>query len=111
MPAKLKKDLQDLSKALKALAAKVDKMQKQAGKAWVQKAAKGAAVKKAAPEKAAATGVDQVLSVVRQSKKGVGIADIMQKTGFGRKKVESIVFGLRKKGKVKNAGRGVYVKA
>jgi hypothetical protein len=35
----------------------------------------------------------------------------MQKTGFGRKRVENVVFRLKKQGKIRNVGRGVFVKA
>ena len=36
---------------------------------------------------------------------------IMEKTGFGKKKVENNVFRLRKRGEIENAAKGIYIKA
>jgi hypothetical protein len=35
----------------------------------------------------------------------------MEKTGFDQKKTYNIVYKLKKQGKIKSAGKGVYVKA
>ena len=125
---KLKKDLEAILKALNGLAQKVEKLQEQIGeetkptkkpKAKVAKkaparkvAAKKAAPKKAVPKKAKpATAVDTVLAIIRRSKKGVGMAALMEKTGYNQKKIANLVFKLRKQGKIKSVDRGVYVKA
>ena len=118
-----KKDLNDLSKTLRAATVKVEKLQKQFAemekkhpkmpvkKAPAKKAAeKKTVAKKVAPMKAGATGTDAVLAIVNRSKKGVDTAIVMKKTGFDRKKVANIVFRLKKQGKIKSAGKGVYVK-
>ena len=68
---------------------------------------KKAAVKKAAP----ATAVDTVLAIIKRSKKGVGTAALMEKTGYNQKKIANLVFKLRKQGKIKSVGKGTYVKA
>jgi septal ring factor EnvC (AmiA/AmiB activator) len=130
---KLQKDLGAILKTLNGLAQKVEKLQEQIGeenkstkkpkakavktkavkKAPTKKvASKKAAPKKAVPEKAKpATAVDTVLAIIRRSKKGVGMAALMEKTGYNQKKIANLVFKLRKQGKIKSVDRGVYVKA
>jgi predicted Rossmann fold nucleotide-binding protein DprA/Smf involved in DNA uptake len=71
-------------------------------------APKKTAVKKTAKKKASAS--DTVLALVNRSKKGVNSATLVEKTGFDKKKVANIVFRLRKQGKIKSVGRGVYTK-
>jgi DNA-binding IscR family transcriptional regulator len=51
-----------------------------------------------------------VLAIINRSKEGVDSATLAEKTGFDKKKIANIVFKLRKLGKVKSVGRGVYVK-
>ena len=117
---KLKKDLQAVNKEIKALAKKtesllkaVDKLEKPKptkkpkAKAVKKKAVKKAPVKKAKP----ATAVDTVLVIINRYKKGVGMAALMEKTGYNQKKIANLVFKLRKQGKIKSVDRGVYVKA
>ena len=57
------------------------------------------------------TAADTVLGIIKRSKKGIATAALMEKTGYNQKKVTNIVFKLRKQGKIKNEGKGVYVKA
>jgi predicted Rossmann fold nucleotide-binding protein DprA/Smf involved in DNA uptake len=125
---KLKKDLEAISKTLNGLVQKVQQLQEQIGeetkptkkpkakavkKAPIKKvAAKKAAPKKAVPKKAKpATAVDTVLAIIKKSKKGIGMAALMEKTGYNQKKIANLVFKLRKQGKIKSVDRGVYVKA
>jgi len=134
----LKKDLEAILKALNGLVQKVQKLQEQIGedakptkkpkakavkkvavkKAPIKKvAAKKAAPKKAVPKKAVpkkakpATAVDTVLAIINRYKKGVGMAALMEKTGYNQKKISNLVFKLRKQGKIKSVDKGVYVKA
>ena len=133
MTKKLKKDLQAMSKALNELVQKVEKMQQQidkktqpakkpkaqAAKAKAVKKApiKKVAAKKATPKKATskkvapATAADTVLAIIKRSKKGVGTAVLMEKTGYNQKKISNLVYKLRKQGKIKSVGNGVYLKA
>ena len=73
--------------------------------------------KKAAPKKATskkvapATAADTVLAIIKRSKKGVGTAVLMEKTGYNQKKISNLVYKLRKQGKIKSVGNGVYLKA
>lgn len=82
------------------------------------KAKRKPAPKKAAAKKAPAkktvkkkTAVDTVLAIINRSKKGVSTATLAEKTGSDKKKIANIVFMLRKLGKIKSVGRGLYTKA
>ena len=121
----LKKNLQSVNKDLKALAKKVDgiiiaidKLEKPKAtkkskvKSVKAKTVKKTPVKKAAVKKAApATAVDTVLAIIKRSKKGVGTVTLMKKTGYNQKKISNLVFKLKKQGKIKSVGKGVYVSA
>ena len=131
----LKKDLQAVTKGLKALTRKtevmvkkVDKLEKaqaaakkRKGKAKVTKKAparkkvaakkKTVAKKKAPAKKRAAklTATDQVVNIIKRSKKGVDAPTLMKKTGLADKTVRNILFRAGKQRKIKRSGRGVYV--
>ncbi len=130
----LKKNLQAVNRELKALAKKVDKIVVAVGKlekAKVAKkpkvkaakrkpvkktvakkvAAKKSAAKKVAVKKTTKTAIDTVLAIIRRSKKGVNTAALMEKTGFEDYKIHNIVYKLKKQGKIKSVGRGIYLKA
>ena len=119
----LKKDLQVVARALKGISVAVEKIQKQVdkldkpkAKAKVVKkvAAKKAPAKKVTAKKAAAkkpaTAVDTVLGIINRYKKGVDTSALMKKTGFSQRKIHNIVYKLKKQGKVKSVGKGVYLK-
>jgi predicted Rossmann fold nucleotide-binding protein DprA/Smf involved in DNA uptake len=125
---KLNKDLEAISKALNVLAQKVEKLQEQIvegpeptkrpkAKAVKKKAVKKAparkvAAKKAVPKKAKPkTAADTVLAIIKKSKKSVGMAALMEKTGYNQKKISNLVYKLGKQGKIKSVSKGVYVKA
>jgi len=128
----LKKDMQDVTKALKGLVQKVEKIQAQVAKLDAPKAAKPKAVKakaakakpvKKAVKKAAAkpkakttakkadTAIATAFTLISRSKKGIDTATLMAKTGFNKKKVANLVFKLKQQGKIKSVGKGVYLKA
>ena len=119
--AKLKKDLQTVTRELKALTRKterlmkaVDKLEKsQAAKKPKAKPARKTAAKKTTAKKRAAkpTATDQVLKIIKRSKKGADVPALMKKTGFDEKKVRNIVTRAFSQKKIKRAGRGVYVGA
>jgi len=50
-------------------------------------------------------------SATRKSQKGVNTAALAKKTGFNEKKIHNIFYKLKKQGKFKSEGKGVYVKA
>jgi hypothetical protein len=119
----LKKDLEGVLKALNGLVQKVQKLQEQIAeenkptKKPKAKAVKKAPAKKAAPKKAVpkkakpVTAVDTVLAIIKNSKKGVNMAALMEKTSYNQKKIANLVFKLRKQDKIKSVDRGVYLKA
>ena len=73
--------------------------------------AKKVAVKKPAEKKPTKTAIDTVLGIINGYKRGVNTATLMKRTGFNEKKIRNNVNTLKKRGKVKSVGRGVYLKA
>ena len=124
-----KKDLNAVSKEIKALQKKVDTLIVKLGKLEKPKAtkkpkakvvkkkpvkktvAKKVAVKKPAAKKPTKTAVDTILGVIKGSKKGVDTTALMKKTGFNAKKVRNIIFKLKKQGKIKSEVKGIYLLA
>ena len=116
----LKKDLQAVSKELKALANKTERIMNAAAKlektqvrakAKAKPGKKPRAKKPAAKKAAGQTATDKVVSIIKRSKKGVDVPTLMKKTGLADKQIRNIVFKASKQGKIKKAGRGVYVAA
>jgi predicted Rossmann fold nucleotide-binding protein DprA/Smf involved in DNA uptake len=116
---KLQKDLQSAAKALASVVKKLDAISQQVerlGKAQSAPKPKPTPPKKTAKPKAAKKAVkvtcsDTVLQFIGRSKKPVDMAAIEKKTGFNKKKIQNIVFTLRKQGKINNAAKGLYEKA
>ena len=122
----LKKDLNALQKEIKALEKKVDTLIAAAGKVEKPKVAKKSkakpvmakTTKKAPAKKALAkkktgqpTATDQLLAIIKRSKKGVNIKTLMEKTSFNQKKVTNILQRAFKMGKIKRVEKGVYIGA
>ncbi len=76
-------------------------------RAGAETTAKASAKKKAS----ASTATDEVIKIIKRSKKGFDVPALMKKTGFDEKKVRNIVSRAFKQGKIKRAGRGIYVGA
>jgi len=113
----LKRDLQAVSKSLKQLtlrtekiAKKLDKLEKPKPVKKPKAKAKPKVTKKPVKVSAAAT-VLAVLAVIKRSRKGVDVATLKTKTGFESRKISDIVQRFKREGKVKNSGKGIYVKA
>ncbi|MFO7970148.1 MAG: hypothetical protein R6U40_00190 [Desulfobacterales bacterium] len=113
----LKKSLQSVNKDLNALSKKVDKIIVAASKLEKPKTVKKKAAKKVAVKKPAAkkpvklTAADTTFAVIKRSKKGVNVAELMKKTEFDQKKTYNIIYKLKKQGKIKSVEKGVYKKA
>jgi predicted Rossmann fold nucleotide-binding protein DprA/Smf involved in DNA uptake len=122
----LKKDIQSLQKEIKALEKKMEKLIAAAAKSEKPKVAKKTTAKsvkakttkkvptKNAPVKKKAampTATDEVLKIINRSKNGVDAATLVKKTGFNAKKIQNILFRTHKQGKIKRAGKGVYLGA
>ena len=104
-----KRDLQSLQRQFKALEKKMDKLIAATGKIDKSKAAKKTPVKRTPAKRSAKmTATDQVLGIIKRSKKGVNIKTLMDKTGFNNKKVTNIIQRTYKMGKIKRVGKGTY---
>jgi TolA-binding protein len=121
----VKKEIETLSKKLNKLADAIQKEKKPTRKKPTKKTSskkktttkKKVAVKKAVAKKTikksteVATAIDTINKIISRSKKGVDVATLMKKTGFNKRKVYDTVKVLKKRGKVKSIGIGVYGKA
>ncbi|MEX1351985.1 MAG: GIY-YIG nuclease family protein [Desulfobacterales bacterium] len=106
-----KRDLQSLQRQIKALEKKMEKLIAAAERDEKPNAAKKAPAKKAPVRKKLMqpTATDQVLNIIKRSKKGVNAATLMTKTGFDLKKVRNILQRTYKQGKIKRVEKGIYV--
>jgi hypothetical protein len=122
----LKRDLQAVKRDIKALEKKLEKLlnayekpqrpkaarkvkrKTVKTKAKSRRVAKKSARRKRAPQM---TATEQILKIVRRSRKGVDVPTLKAKTGFQDKKVRNIIFRASKEGKIKKVGRGIYVGA
>jgi hypothetical protein len=116
------KDLKTLSKKVDKIITEVVKLEKPKAKAVKAKSAKRTVakakpVKKIVGKKTTAkktvklTAADTLFGIIKRYKKGIDVATLMKKTGFNRRKIYDNVKILKKQGKIKSAGIGVYVKA
>ena len=115
----LKKDLEAISKKLKQLTLKAEKIANKLNKLDKAKPVKAKPVKKSKakakpkttkkPVKVSAAAT--VLAVIKRSRKGVDVATLKSKAGIGSTTLNSIIYRLKKNGKIKSGGRGIYVKA
>ena len=120
----LKKEVQAVTKGLKALTRKTEAMAKKVAKLEKAQAAKkkkakakpkakvGAAKKAPVKKKATKlTATDQVINIIKRSKTGADVPTLVKKSGLVDKTIRNILFRAGKQGKIKRAGRGVYVGA
>ena len=130
----LNNDIRSLAGKIKKLIVAVEKMDKSTGlktkvskkvaakkvavhkpvkkKVVVKKpAAKKAAVNKPAAEESVKLSMsDTVLGFITRSRKGIDTAALLKKTGTNRAHIHNIVSRLKKQGKVKTTGRGIYMR-
>ncbi len=111
----LKKDLKAVARDLKRLTQNIGRMIKRLEKlekAQTAKKPKAIAVKKAISKKATrASSSDTVLGIIKRSRKGVDTVALRKKTGFKDTNIRTILYRLRKQGKIKRDLKGLYVKA
>jgi hypothetical protein len=115
----LNKNIQALGKTLDRLLKAVEKDEKLKAKPTPKIPAKRAPAKKKAPAKKAPaikraaqpTATDQILNIIKRSKKGVDAPTLIKKTGFNQKKVRNILFRTYKQGKIKRLEKGIYTGA
>ena len=101
----LNKNIQSLGKTLDSLLKAVEKDEKPKAKPTKKIPAEKAPVKKKAAQP---TATDQILKIIRGSKKGVDAPTLVKKTGFNQKKVRNILFRTYKQGKIKRLDKGIY---
>jgi transcriptional repressor NrdR len=53
---------------------------------------------------------EAVLKIIKRHRKGIDMSKLKDKAGFDAKKINRIVFQLRKQGKIRSLRRGFYVK-
>ena len=106
----LNNNIQALGKTLDRLLKAVEKDEKPRPKA---KPTKKTPAKKAPAKKKAAqpTATDEILKIIRGSKKGIDAPTLIKKTGFNQKKVRNILFRTYKQGKIKRLEKGIYIGA
>jgi hypothetical protein len=111
--SQLQKDLQAVLKSLKQVTRKTESIAKRlesleqtrdVRKPTAKAPLRGKTVKKA-------TASETVLTVIKRYKKGVDNATLRSKTGFDSRKIRDILYRLKKQGKIKSEGKGVYLKA
>jgi hypothetical protein len=72
--------------------------------------AKAETTRKAPPQKnRPQTATEQVVNIIKRSRKGVDVPTLVNKTGFEEKKIRNILFRASRQGKIERAGRGIYV--
>ena len=115
-------DLKTISKEINAIATQVGRGTKPQVKVTAKTKRVKKVVKAKTPQKSMAKKttpstkesssiLDAVLEVIRNAAGGIAHVAILEKTGFGQRQVSNAVFKLKKQGKVKNVGRGVYAVA
>lgn len=110
--------MRSMAKGIEILAEKMDtiaksRMDEKPKKKTKAKPARKAPAKLKKPvqkKEKPATAAETVLRIINKSKKGVNTATLMEKTGYDKKKVANLVYKLKKQGKIKSVGRGVYLK-
>ena len=96
-----------LSQESKNLIEKVEKREKAPA---AKEAEKKARARQFAKRKAVVLEeAETIFKIIKSHKKGVDISKLRDKTDFDAKKLERIVFKLRKQGKIKSLRRGFYV--
>ena len=110
----LKKDLQAVSKSLKQLTLRTEKIAKNLDKLERPKPVKKSKAKaksKVTTKPVKVSAAATVLAIIKRSRKGVDVATLKNKTGFEGRKISNIVQRFKREGKIKSGGRGIYVKA
>ena len=118
----LKKDLQAVSKGLKGLAVKTEKLMKRVeglekAQANPKKGAakkpvgKKAAVKNHAKEGKSVTATDKVVAIIQKAKEGIDVSTLISSSGLEDKQIRNILNRALNLGKIKRASRGVYIVA
>jgi hypothetical protein len=108
---KVGSDLKKMAEQVETLAGKLEAQKKASPKRTAAKAKPAkTGTKKVSKKTAQPTAVDTVFGIIKRYKKGASMATIKQKTGYDSKKINNLVYKLKKQGKIKSETKGVYVK-
>ena len=109
----LGQDLNSVLKSLKTLTQKIEKMQSKVQGFEKPQAPKIAKKRKPIAKKPAIekTAYATMLEIINKRKNGVTVEQLMDKTGFNKKKIANLIFKARKQGKIKSEERGIYLQA
>ena len=78
-------------------------------KSEIKKEKKPVFPKKSSPsKKKSSTAIDEVQAFMVEQKKGASTEDVMKATGFNKKKVQDILYKLKKRGSLKSE-KGLYI--
>jgi uncharacterized Zn finger protein len=81
------------------------------GKKQETRAKPGKAVKARDTVEAGKSPIDVIAGIIGRSRKGVDIAKLKQRTGLVDREIYTIVYKLKREGKIKNLARGIYIGA
>lgn len=102
------KDMERVIETIESALSITEQKTKTKPKAGRKKGVKKAVVRK---KPAKRTATENILNIIGSSSKGVTTKAIKEKTGFDNRKIWGSINNLKKQGKVKSAGKGVYIKA
>jgi len=102
------KDMERVIETIESALSITEQKTKTKSKAGRKKRVKKAVVRK---KPAKRTATEDILNIIGSRSKGVTTTEIKEKTGFDNRKIWGSINNLKKQGKVKSAGKGVYIKA
>jgi len=100
------RELRKISRTLDDLARKIDQVAAKA--AGGTKAAASVTKKPSKKVQGRRSAPDVIMALLKARKRGVEIAALRAKTGFGSQKVRSVLYELSKKGRIQRVDRGLY---
>ncbi|MBW1695673.1 MAG: hypothetical protein JRH18_01510 [Deltaproteobacteria bacterium] len=116
----LAEGMKALAQGVEAIAEKVDALAespsleslkgKSSARAYTKKTEKDVPKDTSSTMAAATSASEAVFKIIARSNTGVDTATIMKETGFSQKKIYNIIYRLKKTGKIKSVGKGVYTK-
>ena len=104
-PESKKTAKQTKAKAVKRKSAPKAVLKKKTARTPSKKPAKQVEAKKKLPN---LTATEQILKVIKRSRKGITVATIKQKTGLDDKKIRNTIFQTFRKGTIERVSRGIY---
>ena len=115
---KVKKDLEAIISGLNSVSEKLERLSKSISGVKAAPKAKKAVSKRPGKrtQKAAVktnhqgpTSLEVVLDLITAAKDGINTATLEKETGFNTKKVQNVIFKLKKKGQITTRSKGIYI--